>query len=353
MNLTSIIPAAPGQELPKEANAARRLGFTLVELLVVIAIIGILIAMLLPAVQAAREAARRSQCQNNLRQLCTATLNFESATKVLPPGYLGPRPAKNVTVLPRIVDLDDQQIGFAAYLLPYLELGPSAALIDVDMTSARQPKQQFWGINDATWQAANHRLDVMLCPSAPQELPRTATGVLINTYSKDPVVPQYPYPMAIEFFWTGSAVSESIGRSNYLGNAGIYGITDIDELDRLRGPLANRTQVKLADISDGLSATVLIGEAVGEMDGGVLDLGYSWMGCGALALSPALKANPNSGLMSEAHWYGYSSEHPGVTGFCLTDGSVRFFSHSVDKDVWRALGTIQAEDFVAGNGSTN
>ena len=349
--MTSIIPAAPGQELAKEANAARRSGFTLVELLVVIAIIGILIAMLLPAVQAAREAARRSQCQNNLRQLCTATLNFESATKVLPPGYLGPRPARNATVGPQLIDTDDQQIGFAAYLLPYLELGPSAALIDVDMASARQPAQQFWGINGSTWRAANNHLDVMLCPSAPQELPRTAIGALINSYPKNPLVPQNP--LNVEFFWPLLSISESLGRSNYLGNAGIYGILDNDELDQLRGPLANRTQVKLADISDGLSATLLIGEAVGEMDGGVLDLGYSWMGCGSLPLYPGLKFSPNSGLMDEAHWYGYSSEHPGVTGFCLTDGSVRYFAHGVDKDVWRALGTIQAEDFVGDNSSTN
>ncbi len=321
-------------------------GFTLVELLVVIAIMGILIAMLLPAVQAAREAARRSQCQNNLRQLCTATLNFESANTVLPPGYLGPRPAKNVAVGPQLVDLDDQLIGFAAYLLPYLELGPEAALIDVDMASARRPRRQFWGINDSTWQAANHPLAVMVCPSAPQETPRTGIGALINSYSGSS-------PLIIEFFWPMLAISESLGRSNYLGNAGIYGILDVEEMDRLRGPLANRTQVKLADISDGLSATLLIGEAVGEIDGGVLDLAYSWMGCGSLPLYPGLKVSPNSGLLDEAHWYGYSSEHPGVTGFCLTDGSVRFFSHSVDKDVWRALGTIQADDIVAGDRSTN
>ncbi|HTN74437.1 MAG TPA: DUF1559 domain-containing protein, partial [Pirellulaceae bacterium] len=89
-------------------------GFTLVELLVVIAIIGILVALLLPAVQAAREAARRMQCMNNLKQLGLAAHNFHSAHGKLPPGFLGPVPAQDNIG-------GDQCIGVLAFLLPYLE----------------------------------------------------------------------------------------------------------------------------------------------------------------------------------------------------------------------------------------
>ncbi len=89
-------------------SGARR-GFTLVELLVVIAIIGVLVALLLPAVQAAREAARRIQCTNNMKQLGLAVLNYESAKKELPPAY---------TVKPKH--------NYVAFILPYIEQGPLA-----------------------------------------------------------------------------------------------------------------------------------------------------------------------------------------------------------------------------------
>ena len=98
-------------------------GFTLIELLVVIAIIGILVALLLPAIQAAREAARRSQCSNNLHQLALATLNFESAKHSLPLG----RP-KGTTVDNKTIP----QWGHMALILPYVEAAQSYDLIDFD-----------------------------------------------------------------------------------------------------------------------------------------------------------------------------------------------------------------------------
>src|SRR4051812_23338870 len=98
----------------------RRSGFTLIELLVVIAIIAILIALLVPAVQKVREAAARTQCQNNLKQIGLAAHGYESANRRLPPGYLGSYP--NLTE-PKPNCYNAQNVGVLAVLLPHVEQG--------------------------------------------------------------------------------------------------------------------------------------------------------------------------------------------------------------------------------------
>jgi len=123
-------------------------GFTLVELLVVIAIIGVLVSLLLPAVQAAREAARRMSCQSNIRQLALAVLNYESSRNKLPPMGLS-RQAGTRTLLG-----SGKQLSWVVLLLPYLEQSSVHDAFDLDKDAfkqEREPQEQF--------------LDVLLCPS--------------------------------------------------------------------------------------------------------------------------------------------------------------------------------------------
>ena len=162
----------------------RSWGFTLVELLVVISVIGILVGLLLPAIQAARESARRSQCINNLKQLTIAVHGFESEWRRLPPGYLGPKVAGSIaTKNGHIIDQDDQQTGFIPHLLPYLE---QTAIFDTIPRSMLEiehaPKYEIWTLNVSTWRAGANDLPVLSCPSSPAVPPSTGVLFFLNSF---------------------------------------------------------------------------------------------------------------------------------------------------------------------------
>lgn len=151
-----------------------RKGFTLVELLVVIAIIGILIALLLPAVQSAREAARRTQCLNNVKQMALAAINYESANSAFPPGRLTPdwvtsngQPKTNYYNYNQVIQSSDKSTGFYSVhvrLLPYME---ETAIFDlIDFNVAQSLRMTFNGRPaNVNYQAYANAASLFICPS--------------------------------------------------------------------------------------------------------------------------------------------------------------------------------------------
>lgn len=297
--------------------ARGRRGFTLVELLVVIAIIGILVALLLPAIQAAREAARRAECANNLKQIGLAAQNFHDTYNRLPPGYLGPKPSATA------YNYQEQEIAAMAYLLPYMEAQEIYELVDImvqptsgsnmvpllDLDKIAMPWWNHSGPNPpgGPWEMAHTKIGGLVCPSVDPYQNSSSTIVLLNYY--------YPNSSTATIQASGFSISgggSDLGRTTYLACAGLIGDAPGWAHNR-RGAFGNRSRYGLRDVVDGTSNTLAFGEAVGHKSApGKYEYAYAWMGAGALPVAWGL---------GEHHWYEFSSMHPGIVQFVFADGS--------------------------------
>src|SRR5262245_49011084 len=209
-----------------------RRAFTLVELLVVIAIIGVLVALLLPAVQAAREAARRTRCKNNLKQLGLALHNYEGSIRCFPPGVIW-NSTTTTFATPRL--------NFHCLLFPYIEQNNVYGLIDL---------QNFAGATGGAWFTTTANIPATTSPMKHLRCPT------------DNQKPQYEQPTVHILYY----------RSNYFGVWHGFQTTDVLPASYDRSPTATKAffganvPIRVADITDGTSNTVAIAEAPGGMD---------------------------------------------------------------------------------------
>ena len=272
-----------------------RAAFTLIELLVVIAIIGILIALLLPAVQKIREAAARAQCQNNLKQIGLALHNYHDANGKFPPGWVGNGASPNMSY------------GWPVFILPYVEQGPLYDRISpTTRTLGTVFKQDVPALqlSDKTY----------LCPSD------SGTQGSLND--------NRPFTKAV------SGQTIFIARSNYPGNAGDYNFP---------GVLYQDSAVKITDISDGTSNTLLVGERdSGDVVNGTVRGRYAALIAGWSSTESSV-ANNSSSVVGWTYYQpmtgvngtlttpssAFGSRHTGVMNLLFCDGSV----HAVRTDV--------------------
>ncbi len=351
-------------------------GFTLVELLVVIAIIGILIGMLLPAVQSVREAARRTQCLNNLRQLGLAAHNYESARGELPFAVLiepGSPTRKEVVD----ASVNHQNTGALVAMLPFLEQGNLADQLDplafdvrTDLIDGgyrgQRPDGSFIG-DFNNWLNPNHRLgededrvspgvgagivyglfrqiETFVCPSD--------SGFETNRYLIRPI---YGVEGTVPGFGLGFPLGHSKpGLTNYVPNIGaICMMKEVTlELDRQGfaghfGPMRNRDSDPIARIVDGSSNTIMFGENVGrniEDDIQTVHVRWSWVLGGVSVGRPNYyeQVDNNFGTIRESVDYQFGSAHPSTVGMVLCDGSVKSFSRegAADNSLMQALSGV-------------
>lgn len=316
----------------------RRRAFTLVELLVVIAIIGVLIALLLPAVQQAREAARRMQCTNNLKQLALSLHNFHDTYGNFPVGEQ---------------DDDNGQWGWGVAVLPYIEQNNIYDLLTADTANFLYPIPGGGDNPFGTTDGGNNNATTV----------RTAAGGGAATN----VIDAFVCPSDI---WP-ERNSGGFGKTNYLGCMGSdtsggnwaswsnpNGGTENGIL--LQANNNNKTWVtNMAAITDGTSNTVAIGEATPDNQDYTIDqtarvptwaggnAGYAGQGRQHNYLRIMDQAYPlNLKVGSNANRC-FGSQHPGGGNFALCDGSVRFLAETMDGLAYQALGTRNGGEVVS------
>ena len=229
-------------------QSSRRMGFTLVELLVVIAIIGILVALLLPAIQAAHEAARRSQCVNNLKQLAVGCHNYSDTYRTFPSGYITnfPAPAQEGT-------LEQSVWGWGALLLPFIEQAPLFSQLDVGNRTLHANLLTTDGRA-----ALQTPLPTFVCPSC--------SGPALNNFSEthadnpaDANAPHYR-----KYVTSNGTDIIAIAKSNYVGVACSSVSTTPPVNPVSYGPATGvffqNSDTAFRDITDGTSQTLMFGE---------------------------------------------------------------------------------------------
>jgi prepilin-type N-terminal cleavage/methylation domain-containing protein len=296
-------------------RSARRLAFTLIELLVVIAIIAVLIGLLLPAVQKVREAAARTTCQNNLKQIALAVHNYAGANGTLPPGHVG---------IPNGFGSGSGcHLGALAYLLPYVEQSSVYNLFQVNWAIYPPAGDPWWNVGQNV-RASRTRIKGFMCPSDNLE------EILENPQAEIVVAERFSATaFVINFFDASDFGSGGVGLTNYFGMAGVWGdgTGTSRGLNResYKGLFVNVSPTKKNLVSmdalattDGASNTFLFGESLNSSYGSPRDVGFTWASCGFL---PSFWVIP--GTPQELFWGDWSSNHTGIVNFAFADGSIR------------------------------
>jgi prepilin-type N-terminal cleavage/methylation domain-containing protein/prepilin-type processing-associated H-X9-DG protein len=372
----------------------RMRGFTLIELLVVVMIIGVLIALLLPAISASREASRRAQCTNNLKQIGIALSSYESAHGSYPPGGVN-RLLTNASEVNGWGNQDGlgytNSLAWRALILPQLEQMPlyNAINSNVPVDSGGPDK----GAGFTVWRTS---LAVFLCPSDSGQVDGfRASGTADATFGQ---YPQFDPPIDPS---TGVSAAESPVKSydgsfgdNYsmttlvvsspwetpcgvslpsgqirIGWPGFWGTTygcnisaGRDNGGKLRGIFDYRTgqTTRMREITDGTSSTIIVGEGLSAQraDNTLWDASSATAGTAipmnlltdrAPCADGQMWSSLDVGCRFSHAFSGFKSEHPGGVNFLFCDGSAHFLKDSIARTTYAALGSKAGSEAISGD----
>jgi prepilin-type N-terminal cleavage/methylation domain-containing protein len=356
------------QAVMRYLNRRQQSGFTLVELLVVIAIIGILVALLLPAIQAAREAARRGGCANNLKNLGLAALNHHDVQKHFPvsEGYANIPPNNESPA-----GVHQPCVGWILNMLPQLEEQSlydqfkSAGAFEGDYQSGRcrVPGPNLGLASNKNGVSApdlmKTQLSILQCPSDAsvrelndKEYEFVNCSVALTSY-KGVIDDTYVNELGGGTYNNDKPVEYESG--NYTDRAPGGWTTDHDcsRDTRCRGFFFRQSfqrPVKISTVTDGTSKTFMIGEDVPEynLHSAAFYSNGDWSSCNT-PLNYGIGLDPVK--ISAAWWdaQGFRSKHPGGVQFCSADGSVRFVADNVDNILYRTTCTRNGNEAVPGS----
>jgi prepilin-type N-terminal cleavage/methylation domain-containing protein/prepilin-type processing-associated H-X9-DG protein len=324
--------APPSEGIPMRPTvrrSGRRPAFTLIELLVVIAIIGVLVALIMPAVQSAREAANRTKCQNNLRQLAIAAQEYHDSFSSFPSGWYCMAPT---------YDQNNNLTGGDANCIPtvppqiYMWNGMTSLFIKLEQNNLWNEMNFSLYANDPSNSTSIRRtLDVFVCPSN-----RRATTISTST---------------------GLSANAQLGPSDYRANMAAGYITQTNSncpdltpgvadqnvycLMNDNGIMYQNSTVNMADITDGTSMTAMFGESLYPIG--------TWSQAQSCCVRTTLQRTINRPVISNgtSYWIYWASKHPSQVNFAFCDGTVRPIPATINKVVFNKIMTRNGQETIS------